>query len=102
MVEMVRFSLGNSQLHSFNTPRSAVGGAGLQPCESGSSPEGCDQWREMRNRRPGTQLLTFPIFQYSFNIFDIFSKIVRYFSIFFNGQFFFGSLSAGFHIFDTP
>lgn len=24
---------------------------GLQPCESGSSPEGCDQWREMRNRR---------------------------------------------------
>ena len=43
-------------------------GTGLQPCESGSSPEGCDQWREMRNRRPGTQLpflIFFNIFQWS-------------------------------------
>lgn len=46
-------------------------GTGLQPCESGSSPEGCDQWREMRNRRPGTQLP----FSISFNIFQYFSMV---------------------------
>ena len=38
-------------------------------------------------------------------MFQSFLYIFRYFqhfSMFFNGQFFFGPLSAGFHIFDTP
>lgn len=61
-------------------------GTGLQPCESGSSPEGCDQWREMRNRRPGTQL---PFL------------ILIFFNIFQWSILFFGPLSAGFNIFNT-